>query len=131
MLMLLAACRPQLPAPGTVFNGSIEISGTASSGAIHFAISEDGASVTELTITLQDIRCEGMTASSMMKKPDQPYPITNGKFTAAIEDRGEVSGQFLSPTKAAGTITLKIELSVLGSKIVCDMGTAKWSAEAE
>src|SRR4030042_6178964 len=44
------------PKPGATFSGSIEITGKASSGTIEFSISEDGASVTSVSVTLKDLK---------------------------------------------------------------------------
>ena len=116
--------------PSAVFGGPIEISGKASSGAISFAVSEDRSSVTSVSVTLKDVKCDGMSAGSMETTTSGPFPVTDGKLAASPSNLGEITGQFTSSTEAVGTIHLRLEFSVLGQTTVCELGTWNWSAEA-
>jgi hypothetical protein len=115
--------------PGAAFSGPIKISGKASGGTISFAISEDGTSIT-LEITLSDLKCDGMSASSMSTQASGPLSITDYSFNASFSDLGEVEGRFASTTEASGTIDLSLKISVLGQTTACELGTWDWSAEA-
>lgn len=116
--------------PSAVFGGPIEISGKASSGAISFAVSEDRASITSVSVTLKDVKCDGMSAGSMETTTSGPFPVTDYKLAASASNLGEIKGQFTSSTEAVGTIHLRLEFSVLGQTTVCELGTWNWSAEA-
>jgi len=115
--------------PGATFSGPIKISGKASGATISFTISEDGTSIS-LEITLSDLKCDGMTASSMSTQASGPLSITDGSFSASFSNLGEVEGRFASPTEASGTIDLSLKISILGQTTVCELGTWNWSAEA-
>jgi len=78
--------------PGATFSGPIEISGKASSGAISFAVSEDGASITSVSVTLKDVKCDGMSAGSMETTTSGPFPVTDGKIAAFPFNQGEIIG---------------------------------------
>jgi len=122
----------QVPAlglqPGATFSGPIKISGKVSGATISFAISEDGTSIA-LEITLSDLKCDGMTASSMSTQASGPLSITDGSFSASFSNLGEVEGRFASPTEASGTIDLSLKISILGQTTVCELGSWDWSAE--
>lgn len=63
LAMVLAACVGNAtPAPGASFSGTIDVGDKASSGAISFKVSEDGASITDLNITLNGLKCDGLSA---------------------------------------------------------------------
>lgn len=117
------------PQPGATFSGPIEISGKASSGTISFTISDDGDSITSVSVLLSDLECDGMSAGSMETRASGPFPVTDGELAASPSNLGEIEGQFTSSTEAVGTINLRLEFSVLDQKIVCELGTWGWSAE--
>ena len=117
--------------PGVTFSGPIEISGKASSGAISFVVSEDGASITSVSVTLKDVNCDGMSAGSMETTTSGPFQVTDGKFAASPSNLGEIMGQFTSSTEAVGTIHVRLEFSVLGQTTVCELGTWNWSAKTD
>ena len=115
--------------PGATFSGPIKMSGKASGGTLSFTISEDGTSIA-LEITLSDLKCDGMTASSMSTQASGPLSITDYSFNASFSDLGEVEGRFASPTEASGTINISWKISILGQTTACELGTWEWSAEA-
>jgi len=115
--------------PGAKFSGPIQISGKASGGTIGFTISEDGTSIA-LEITLSNLKCDGMTASSMSTQASGPLSIVDDGFSASFSNLGEVEGRFASPTEASGTINISWKISILGQTTVCELGTWDWSAEA-
>ncbi len=129
---LLAACGAGAkPNPGSSFSGPIDISGKASSAVLSFKISDDGAAITSVSVALKDVKCETMSAGSMMSRSSGSYAISGGKIDITTTNLGKVQGQFTSATEANGTIDLRLEQSILGSKIVCDLGSWKWSAKAD
>lgn len=116
------------PKGGATFNGRIEISGKASSGTIQFSISEDGASINSVTITLQDLKCDGFSAGSMTQEASGSFAITKGSFTASPSGIGKLEGRFTSPTQVSGTVDITLNIPFSGP---CSLGDWRWSAEAD
>lgn len=116
------------PKGGATFTGAIEISGKASNGTIQFSISEDGTSITSVTITLKDLKSDGFSAGSMTQEASGPFPITKGNFTASPSGVGELEGHFTSSTKASGTIDITLDIPFAGT---IEFGEWPWSAEAD
>jgi hypothetical protein len=100
--------------------------GTFPGGELTFRIGEKGNWVILKTILLKGAECkEGKAMSdSLTFDPPQLFPITDGKFTIAIDDEVTISGQFLSSTKAGGS--LKLVLKNAGK--TCTIGPHNWSA---
>jgi len=157
--LVLTACAGRVtPAPGATFSGPIEISGKASSGTISFAVSDDGASITDLSITLSDVRCDGLSVGRIHDYLAGPLTsMTDGEFSATIpamgggrfsesenysldtppsafpavaslETVGQIEGEFSSATQASGTI--KIYMWVMMTDRACELGVFPWSAAA-
>jgi hypothetical protein len=121
-----------IPKPGATLIGPIEISRNASSGIINFTVSENGDSLTSVSITLYDLECEGpmpFSVGSYTAESLGAFPVTNGAFTASISGTGEIEGQFTSPTEASGTINLIVEIP--SPTRTFEFGTFNWSAQAE
>ena len=113
------------------FSGPIAISGTASSGVISFVVSEDLSSITSVSVTLNDVKCGGFSASKMATSTSGQFLVTEGKIAAFPFQKGEIKGQFTSSTEAVGTIYLKLEFSILNQTTVCELGTWNWSIKAD
>ena len=116
------------PKSGATFTGSIEISGKASSGTIRFSISGDGASITSVSITLKDLKCDGFSAGSMTQEASGSFIVTKGNFTASPSGIGKLEGRFTSPTEANGTIDITLTIPFSGP---CSLGEWRWSAKAD
>lgn len=116
------------PQPGATLTGAIEISGKASSGTISLTISEDGASVTSVSVTLTDLKCNGFSSGSITKRVDTSLSTAEGIPAAYVDGIGEIEGQFTSPTEASGTIYLVLEIPFVGT---CKLGMWNWSAKAD
>ncbi len=116
------------PQPGAVLTGPVEISGKASSGTISLTVSEDGASITSVGITLTDLKCDGFSAGSFTKEAGGEFPAAKGKVAASLSGIGEINGRFTSPTEASGTIELALEIPYAEP---CKLGTSNWSAKAD
>ncbi len=116
------------PQPGATLTGAIKISGKATSGTISLTISEDGASITSVGITLMDLTCDGFSAGSMTKKSEAPFPVAQGNIVASPPGLGEIKGRFTSPTEANGTVNLTLEIPFAGT---CELGIWDWSAKAD
>ena len=86
LLILVASCGGQAePTPGATFRGSIETGTRAGGGAIDFAISEDGTSISDLGITLSDVACDGLTAGMTTDHfSGSLASIADGRFGGAI-----------------------------------------------
>ena len=119
------------PTPEWSFSGPIAISEGASSAILHFAVSEDGSSITSVGVTLSNVECDGMLAESMSTASSGRFPITEGEFEVSASGLGELQGRFTSPTEASGVIDLRWEGSVLGQTLVCELGEWDWTATAQ
>jgi len=119
---------PVAPKGGATFTGPIEISGKASSGTISFSISEDGALITSVTVTLKDLKTETFSAGSMTQESRSPFPVTDGNLAASLSGIGAIEGRFTSPTKASGTIDITLEIPFSGP---CRLGECRWSAQTD
>jgi hypothetical protein len=155
LALVLAACAGNVnPPPGASFSGAIDVGEKASSGAISFKVSEDGASITDLDITLRELKCDGLSAGRVHDYlGDMQISITDGKFSASIpamgrevenykldtppsafptvaslDNVGQIDGKFSSSTQASGTI--KIHMWVVMTDRACELGTFPWKAEA-
>jgi hypothetical protein len=117
------------PQPGAVLSGPIEISGKASSGTIGLTVSDDGASVTSVKVTLTELKCDGFSAGSLTKEVSGAFAAAKGKVVASLSGIGKIDGRFTSPTAASGTIDLALEIPMGGG--TCKLGTQNWSAEAD
>jgi len=116
------------PQPGAVVTGPIEISGKASSGTISLTVSDDGASIASVKVTLTELKCDGFSAGSLTKEAGGAFPAAKGNVVASLSGIGKIDGRFTSPTAASGTIDLALEIPMGGT---CKLGTQNWSAEAD
>jgi hypothetical protein len=158
LVLALTACGGDTaPTPGANFNGAIDVGDTATSGAIAFKISEDGASITGVNITLLDLECKGLTIGRIHDTMrDLMIPISDGKFSTSIPalgasqvsesenyhmttspfdfpafpDMGSVGqfeGKFSSSTNVGGTIQIYV-LAAMTDR-ACELGTFPWTAK--
>ena len=99
--------------------------GTFPGGEFTLRIGENGNWVILKTILLKGAECkEGKAMSESLNfEPPQMFPITDGKFSIEL-DGVTISGQFLSSTKAGGS--LKLVLKDAGK--TCTIGPSNWSA---
>lgn len=116
------------PTPGATFSGPVDISGVASSGIIHLVISDGGAAITSVGVTLTDLKTETFSAGSMTKQISGAIPIVEGSFAGSLSGLGEIEGRFTSPTAASGTVRLKVAIPL--SEASADLGQFAWTAEA-
>jgi len=116
------------PRGGATFTGQIAISGKASSGKIEFTVSGDGTSISSVSITLDNLNCNGFSAGSMTQEISGSYAITEGNFTASSSSIGTLEGRFTSSTQASGTIDITLDIPFSGP---CSLGEWRWSAEAD
>jgi hypothetical protein len=82
-------------------------------------------------VILNDIKCGGFSASKISSSDSGQHPVTDGRIAAFPFQKGEIKGQFKSPTEAAGTIHVKLEFTILNQTTVCELGTWNWSTKAE
>jgi len=106
---LLASPAAAFHIPGAPYSGAV-----GGGGSISFSVSNDGSSVTNLT--LPDIHSGNCALSS--KQYSQPMPITNNTF-----DNGEVSGGFPNVRGAYG----RLRVATSGITSSCTIATT-WSA---
>lgn len=120
------------PQPGTTLTGDVEESQNVSGAIVSLEISEDGASITTVTIGLLGPgECGGVTLAeggTFNSFVYGPFPITEGgDFDISLPNGGELKGQFTSPTEASGTIKV-VGLDFVAS---CKFGPSNWSAKVE
>jgi len=114
-----------VPQPNGTLTGPIEISGKASSGTITLTVSEDGKSLTFVTIALKDLKCDGFSAGSSSTGVAVTLPVDDGNLNGSLPSLGKMSGHFSSPTEASGKVDLKWDT---GGAAPCELGEWKWSA---
>lgn len=156
IVLLASACGGTAkPKPGAQFSGTIDMGTSAKGGTIRFSISSGGESLENLEVVVNDLTCKKMTVGKARDSQVFPnIPVTNGRFNSPIPAIGRISenyklggspddfpvidslntvgkidGQFDSPTKASGKITLY--MWVVMTDRACEMGTFSWVAEAQ
>jgi len=117
-----------VPQANGTLTGPIEISGKASSGTITLTVSEDGKSLTFITVLLKDLKCDGFSAGSMTKGVGGTFPVAGGNLNASPSGLGKISGRFTSPTEASGKVDLKMDIPMAAP---CELGEWKWSAKLD
>jgi len=111
--------------------------GTAARVSIAFDLSKDKTSVTQITISIGEIKYE-------VKTPDWtktgsrtgakvflngPFSISNKVFqTRDQKDTISVKGTFVSPQKAQGVAHLYTSVTVEGTRFDVDLGEWQWKA---
>lgn len=131
--LVLAGCGggSAQPKAGATFSGPIQIDADkAESAYLSFTISEDGTSITKVGVSFTNFKCEVMSAGSISMNSGGNFPITDGLDLSPL-NIGQIKGRFSSPTKASGTIDLKLKISTGFGSADCDMGTWEWTAEAK
>jgi hypothetical protein len=146
------------PANGAMFNGTISTGEKAKSGTISFSVSQDGTSLTQLGITLDELKCGALTigrihdnlgevqvslvggsfsgsipalgAAQFTESQDYSMAASPFDFTA-FEDMSKVNqldGKFTSATHASGTIHLYVQ-AVMTDR-ACELGEFTWEADS-
>ncbi len=156
ILFVIACGGGTSPAGGASFSGAIDMGDKAGSGTISFKTSEDGASITTINITLQEVKCGGLTIGSIHDDlGDEQIAISSGAFSASIpamgtsqfsESRnyhlttspfdfpafsdmgsvGQLEGNFISADNASGTIKIYIHAAMTDR--ACELGEFTWEA---
>jgi len=106
VVAILVACiaKPADPNPGAAFQGTIDMGDKASSGTLSFKISADGASIEAFSLSLADVKCEGLSEGRLsVSLGGSLTTITEGKFSAALPAFGAGSGGGM--LKSAGSMT--------------------------
>jgi hypothetical protein len=122
-----ATLPPSMAKPGVTLAGTIAMA-TASSARITFKVSEDGRTIQSVSLAFTGLKCEGFSADSISTEAGGKYPILEDKFEVESSSIGKVNGRFSSPTKAAGSYHVLLNLG-FGGAIEC--GTWDWSATGE
>ena len=142
------------PQPDALLNGTIEVGDKASKGTISLKVSGDGAAIASLEITLEELKCDGLSAGRVHDYLDGlQISISDGHFDASIpavgrevenynletapsafptvadlDKVGHIEGTFSSATQASGTI--RIHMWVVMSDRACELGEFPWTAKA-
>ena len=159
LALVITACGGKaVPAPAASFSGAIDMGDKASSGTLSFKVSEDGASITGVNITLQELKCGGLTIGrihdnlggmlismrdggfsasipamgSSQFTESQNYNLTSSPFDfPTFPDMGSVGqfeGKFSSATHASGTIDMYV-WAIMTDR-ACELGKFTWEAES-
>jgi hypothetical protein len=112
-----------IPVAGARFDGSFD------NGRLTFRIGPNSYSVVLKTVILKQAVCnEGSKASETLTFDAPTYfQIVDSKFAIYIGDQVTISGAFTSPTRATGTI--RIKLTKGGG--TCTIGPTGWVATAQ
>ena len=116
------------PQRDTAFSGPVEITAHASSATIDLVVSPDGASVTFVNITVNDLKTEALAIGTCTTGKSVDLPIHDGRFGGSVKGLGEIEGRFASATEAAGTVDLAVDIPFGGGTV--DLGESSWSAVA-
>jgi hypothetical protein len=111
--------------------------GTATNVSIAFDLSEDKTRVTQISISIEEIKYEVKT-SDWTKTGTRtgakvflngPLPIENNIFQSKDEkDTIFVKGTFVSPQKAQGFAHLYTSVTIEGTRFDVDLGEWQWKA---
>jgi hypothetical protein len=113
---------------------------TATNVSITLDLSEDGASVAKITISIGEVKFEvktsdfvsSGTSSGENQYLNGPFSIKNGIFkTTEGSGISLASGRFISPEKAEGSAHLYSFESVAGQSYKMDLGEWEWKATAK
>jgi hypothetical protein len=126
LILILSACgsKAVTPKAGAVLSGSIEME-SAKTAQISLKVSQDSLSIEQVGLSFTELDCQGFSAGSSMTTVSTMVPITDGSFVFKSDDIGEISGKFVSSTRAEGSA----HLAFYGGQAEC--GTWDWSAEAQ
>ncbi len=131
LISLIACGAGGQPKAGATYSGTIDVpKDKASSAALSFKISDDGAQVTSIALSLSDLHCETMSAGSMSQSTTGQFPLSGNQINIQSDSIGEIKGKFTSGTAASGTIHIAMKNEIMGATILCDLGTFNWTAKA-
>lgn len=129
--LVLAGCGSAQPKAGATFSGPIHIDAAkAESATLSFTISDDGTAITKVGISFVNLKCEVMSAGAMSLNSGGNFSLANG-LDLSPANIGHITGKFNSPTKASGTIDIKLEINTGFGKATCELGEWEWTAEAK
>jgi hypothetical protein len=102
--------------------------GTFEGGELTFRVHTNGDYVIPKSVTLRKVACnEGKALSDLITfEPPPFFEVVEGKFTMYNGTLVTISGQFITPSTARGTISGQVKS---GGKN-CTFGPMAWSAEA-
>lgn len=141
-IFFLAGCagamqEPQAPTQlqaqaGATFSGPIQIGANyASSATLSFRVSEDGTSITNLSVEFKDYNCFLMSAEALTINSVEIFPI-GSDISWSSTNIGQITGSFDTPTTASGRIVLNPSVPASdNSTITCNLGNWSWNAKAE
>jgi len=132
LVLALSACSTNgKPKAGASYSGTIDVpKEKATSALLSFKISDDGTQVTKISIMLTDLHCETMSAGSMSQSASGSFALNGNQIDIQSDSIGELKGSFTSASDASGTIHVAMKYKIMGSSILCDLGTYPWKAKA-
>ena len=127
LAVVLSACQPVQPEPGTTLSGTIAMGDKAETANLTLKVSDDGKAIVSARVDFTQITCESFSGGSMTSQNEGlNAPITDGQFEIKSSSIGEISGKFTASTAAQGTIHLLFKPG-FGGEIEC--GTWEWSTK--
>jgi hypothetical protein len=110
------------PTPGARFEGTFE------GGYLIFRINSNASAVIPKSIRVQKATCqEGKKMSDLLAfDPPPSFPIEDGNFTISRDTQLYMTGTFLTPTQARGSLQIKFRKE----GVTCTIGPVVWIASA-
>jgi len=110
------------PVPGAKFDGTFE------GGYFTFRINSNASAVIPKVIRIQKATCqEGKKMSDLLAfDPPPSFPIEDGRFIISRDTQLYMTGIFLTPTQARGSLEIKFKKE----GVTCTIGPVVWIASA-
>lgn len=106
----------------------VKFEGTFESGTLTFRTNPTGYMVVPKTIRIIKANCqEGKKLSDTLSfEPPRYFPVEGGKFTISWDSQVYMTGTFLTPSQARGSLELKFKKE----GVTCTIGPVAWTATA-
>lgn len=139
LTILLVACAAE-PKPGARFFSDLDIKvDQASTAKFNFGISSQGNRIEFVMFEITGLNCAAISAERSSYYTVSNILISSGRFQFNDPGIGDVSGRFVTPTEARGTIHISydwerggaLENFIIHDRAAsCDLGTFEWRATA-
>lgn len=106
------------PQPGS-FWAALALEEQEGSASLTFKVSQDSTSISNLSLMLTNLQCEGFKSGFTILQTTSSLPVQEGKFKGSIPSIGEIEGEFTSPTSLRGQVHLLLDFGLGGEPIEC------------
>jgi hypothetical protein len=137
LILLLVGCVAE-PKPGVKFFSDLNIKvDKASSAKFYFGVSSQGNRIEYVMFDITGLNCSSISAERSSYYTVTNITISSGKFHFTDPGIGEISGRFVTPSEARGTIHISYDWEKGGAlenfiihdrAAFCDLGTLEWTA---